>query len=206
MKACVGCQPCERAQETLRRAAEQHVERKRPRLETPTLTNNGLPVYDTPKLVPLQWNCLDPVEAFGNKRTYVFFQFVLHAGAFSHDKAKHAIAHELTTTDGADEPLLLEAGNGLRHGYAICDTIAEEIGMAFTQFEVPIRLKTPGGEITFTARLHLRSILGCCKLLFARVQAAARSPGRHARPPAAPVPAPAPSRPRNAFAAVRQRL
>ena len=147
MNQCPSCRPQDRAQAVVQRRAEKQVGHKRPRpCETRPpaeaergLVGRGLPVCDAPPLMPLRFALLDPVEAFGNERTWAFFMHTLHTGGFSHEAAAVAIAHELTTTSPVP-PLLLEARDGLRKGYKIADGIAEQLGLNFTEHRVRIGL------------------------------------------------------------------
>ena len=172
MALCPRCQPRDRARLLVRRNAEAHVGQKRPRpSEAAAEAEDGLPVHDAPPLAPLRGAIFDPIAAFGNTRTWSYFFFTLHCGGFSHDRARVAISHELSTTS-PDPPLLLEARDGLRKGYAIVDDLAEQLGMNFIEHRVPIELCIGSEKITFEATLHLRSLMSCCKLLFGRVHGA----------------------------------
>ena len=172
MKTCPSCQPHDRARVVLRRNAAVHVGQKRPRAAADEpAAEEGLPVDDAPPLAPLRLAVLDPTAAFGNTRTWAFFYHTLHEGGFSHEKATVAIAHELATTSPVP-PLLLEARDGLRKGYAIVDRIAEELGTNFVEHKVSIELSIGSEKLTIVTTLHLRSLMSCAKLLFGRVHGA----------------------------------
>ena len=178
MRQCEDCLPRERAQLVLRRQAQQAVYRKRPREaehdnsqdEWDESDAGVLPVAEVAVLAPAtRWAELDPVKAFGNERTYTYFQHTLHAGQFSHARATTAVAHELATTSQQPEPLLLEASNALRHGYSVVDQLADEVGLGFTAHKIPISFGSGASAVNFTATMHLRSLLGLCRLGFSRV-------------------------------------
>ena len=185
MKSCRRSRPRERAQALLdrvrnewgaRQASQERLrqpEARRYPSEAEALAPQGLPVAAVPPLArTTRWKELDPIAAFGNERTYVYFMHTLHAGGFSHKKAATAIAGQLTTTSSDPEPLILEAANGLRHGYAIVDRISDSIGLSFTTHRIPITFGSGPSAIHFTATMHLRSLLSLCKLGFSRVSGA----------------------------------
>ena len=172
MWACASCQPRERALAVLARTFRRHGQKRR-RPPSPALSDveaeeaSDLPVFVPPALSPLRLDSLDPIAAFGNERTFVYFKYTLHDGHFSHMTAAQAIATQLATTS-PEPPLLLEAASGLRNCYAVCDVIADELGMTFATHKLELTLGEGPTAICFTATLHLRSLLACCRLLFAR--------------------------------------
>ena len=97
------------------------------------------------------------------RRTYLFFDNILHTLGASHETAAVAIAGELATTS-ADPPLHLTPKHGLRDGYAALDQLAQKLGLTFVEHDISVSI---AGE-SFTAKFHLLSFLSCCKLLFGR--------------------------------------
>ena len=209
MRDCERLQPRHRALHVIERERRRHQAaqaRKRPReeleegaeLEVDTGLDDSLQARVIPPLQPLRNLLLDPYAAFGNRRTWAFFKYILHDGGFSHKKARIAnIAHELVNTSSIPDALILEPAKGLAHGYSILDRLSEELGLNFIEHVIPITvgasacmqrtsnaLHAPfthpmcfvmcadsgkgARAVEFNATVHLRRILPLCRLLFGR--------------------------------------
>jgi len=106
---------------------------------------------------------VDPVQAFGNERTFEFYarEELL---ATSDADAPKAIATEQKHTAGSHMPLLMDARYGLKPQRAILDGLLDQLGLRFRTRQLMVELVP--GQPAVAVLMHYRVLAEVARFLF----------------------------------------